>query len=91
YLNSNRLARGRFNTIDFPDGDGAFAHRQETNTQLNTANLSEYFFARFIGYIEIPVAGTYQFYVGSDDGFRLKIDGNVVSEYRNPRGYGETT
>jgi PKD repeat protein len=70
-------------TMDFPNTGATFRHRDGTTL----TGMSDTFYARFTGYILIPETGTYRFYVSSDDGFRLKIDGKTVVEYQNPRGY----
>jgi hypothetical protein len=40
----------------------------------------EYFGLRFEGYIDVPQTGVYGFYLTSDDGSRLLIDGQVVAD-----------
>lgn len=45
---------------------------------LKVAKRQDHFGLRFEGSIKIDVAGDYLFLVGSDDGARLLIDGNVV-------------
>jgi len=45
---------------------------------------------RFSGFIELA-PGPHSFSVGSDDGYRLIIDGNVVSEHPRVRGFRTTT
>ncbi|MCP4967340.1 MAG: hypothetical protein GY926_19180, partial [bacterium] len=44
----------------------------------------------FEGYLYVPVAGTYDFGVGSDDGFELIIDNKVVSYYDGTRSFPKT-
>lgn len=41
------------------------------------------FMARWTGYINLPVSGTYNFGTNADDGSRIKIDGNTVMENWN--------
>jgi CotH protein/lamin tail-like protein/Big-like domain-containing protein/PA14 domain-containing protein len=48
------------------------------------------FAGRFTGFVQVSSAGLRTFGVHSDDGFRLKIDGQVVAEYPQPRGPGST-
>ena len=73
-----------FPTIRFPNTGGEFKHHNGSGT-----GRSEFFYARFTGFIWIPSPGNYQFHVGSDDGFRLKIDGSTVIQHQNPRGFAE--
>ncbi|MCP4992326.1 MAG: hypothetical protein GY934_00865, partial [Gammaproteobacteria bacterium] len=53
------------------------------NTQWDTVFVFE-------GYLHVPVAGTYDFDVGSDDGFQLTIDNQVVSFFDGTRGFDVT-
>ncbi|MBI1923309.1 T9SS type A sorting domain-containing protein [Candidatus Poribacteria bacterium] len=71
-----------FQTVNFPRTSGNFKHRDGFDTRL-----SEFFYARFTGAIEIPATGTWNFAVDSDEGFRLKIDGQMVVESPNPRKF----
>ncbi len=45
----------------------------------------------FDGYLYVTTAGPYSFTVGSDDGFQLDIDGAMVTDYPNLRGFANTT
>lgn len=45
---------------------------------------------KFSGFIELT-SGSHTFSVGSDDGFRLYIDGNQIIQHSNPRGFRFTT
>jgi hypothetical protein len=91
YIRDNDVApyliRG-FDTVDFPNTSGSFKHQSGYDT-----GLSNYFFARFAGFVEVPSAGSYnyQIHVGSDDGFRLRIAGQTIAEHTGTRGYAETT
>jgi hypothetical protein len=71
-------------TIDFPDG-----------STLEHAKLGPFFytvdfFMHIQGEFEALAAGEYTFIVSSDDGFRLAIDGKMVSEFTNDRPMSET-
>ncbi len=44
---------------------------------------------RFTGFLDL-VAGPQTFTVGSDDGYRLRIDGALISEQDAPRGFAPT-
>lgn len=46
----------------------------------NGSSAHEHFFARFYGLIDIPSSGVYRFYLSSDDGSKLLIDGEEVSD-----------
>ena len=54
----------------------------------NTADLTTSVF-RFTGWLDLA-AGTNSFNISSDDGFQLKIDGNVVASFDGNRGFGST-
>ena len=43
-----------------------------------------------IGFLTFNTEGNYVFQVNSDDGFRLRLDNVVVSEFEDPRGPGDT-
>ncbi|UCG88923.1 MAG: chitobiase/beta-hexosaminidase C-terminal domain-containing protein [Gemmatimonadota bacterium] len=45
---------------------------------LDSVSRDEFFGLRFLGYIDVPQTGVYGFFVTSDDGSRLLIDGNEV-------------
>lgn len=45
---------------------------------------------RFSGYLDL-LPGVQNFALGSDDGYRLTIDGNIVSEQNAPRSFRFTT
>jgi hypothetical protein len=48
----------------------------------------DYFGLRFTGIVAAPVGGDYTFYINSDDGSRLYIDGAVVVDYDGLHGMG---
>ncbi len=62
-------------TIDYL-GDGADGH-YTTNTSF-PAGAGEPFAVRATGFIDIPAEGTYTFGLNSDDGGRIRIDGQDV-------------
>ena len=49
----------------------------------------EYWAAAFRGYITVPVSGLYTFFLTSDDGSRLLIDGTAVVDNDGPHGARE--
>lgn len=71
-------------TIDFPAGNSL---RHE---KLGNYDFSKNFFVRIEGDIEVNVPGEYRMIVASDDGFRLEIGGQLVSQYTNDRPMSET-
>jgi len=71
-------------TVDFPGGN-LLRHER-----LGEFQFSRDFFTRIDGEFEVLTAGDYKFIVSSDDGFRLTIDGNVISEFTNDRPMAET-
>ena len=75
-----------FTSIDFPNTSGSLKHQDNTDT-----GFQDYFLANFSGILKVNYPGKYDFYVGSDDGFRLKIDGQSVMEHKNLRSYQTTS
>lgn len=56
------------------------------NFTLDPRTQDEYFNFQFDGYLFIEEAGNYYFYLNSDDGSRLFIDGNVVVDFDGLHG-----
>lgn len=50
---------------------------------------SEHYGIRFSGYLDCPRTGVYRFVLGSDDGSRLSIDGQVIVNNDSLHGYVE--
>lgn len=48
------------------------------------------FYVHWEGYYKVPTTGSYQFGAGADDGYRLKINDQVVTEDWTPHGYSQT-
>ncbi len=63
-----------------PDFSKLKAYRQGTTAgfDLREAQRTNQFAMRFEGYLELASDGEYQFTIGSDDGSRLKIDGESI-------------
>ena len=51
----------------------------------------ENFGIRFRGYLGVPLTGVYTFHLRSDDGSRLRIDGQTIIEHDGIHGMGERT
>lgn len=56
------------------------------NFTLEPRTQEEYFNFEFTGYLFIAEAGNYYFYLNSDDGSRLYIDGNQVVDFDGTHG-----
>jgi len=56
---------------------------------INNAKINKYFGFRFDGYIKVPSDGIYTFYLESNDGSRLYIDGKELIE--NDANHGNIT
>lgn len=69
--------------------EGVFINNQPFLPPYNTGDPS-YFAVRFSGYIYAPSAGVRYFGVNSDDGFELRINGQLVGQYASPRGPATT-
>ncbi len=57
--------------------------------QLGVATRRDQFGLRFTGFLQIPRKGRYTFFLGSDDGSRLQIDGKTVIEFNGIQAYKE--
>lgn len=80
------VSSARFMTdrIDFPDSDGL------RHYLLGELGWKRYFFIDAEMRFEVEAPGEYEFFVYSDDGARLRIDGDIVSEFVAPRPMGES-
>lgn len=52
--------------------------RVVTNLNLTPRRRDSNYFLRFTGYLNVPTSGSYTFYLNSDDGSKLWLDGNLV-------------
>jgi hypothetical protein len=66
-------------TINFPSTEGDFAD----------TGLVDRFFVRWSGLLRVPAEGSYTFYLASDDGSRLFIDGKKVVDNGGLHGMEE--
>jgi len=57
-----------------------------TNLSVTHSPVEDYFGLRFTGEFEVETAGSYTFYLTSDDGSRLSINGNVVVDHDGLHG-----
>jgi cytochrome c2 len=57
--------------------------------QLGVAARRDRFGLRFTGFLQVPKAGRYTFFLGSDDGSRLQIDGKTVVDVDGIHPYQE--
>jgi|GEM_PF-1106462 len=62
-----------------------------TNFDISVANRAEQFALNFTGYINVPSDGKYTFYISSDDGSKLYIDGVQVANNDGPHGQQENS
>ncbi len=70
-------------------GHGVFT-RGEDGFAMPFNSNADNFAVRFSGYISATAGGRRYFGVNSDDGFSLRIDGQLVGEYANPRSPATT-
>jgi hypothetical protein len=68
---------------------GVFREGEQTFASPFNTDSSNYAI-RFAGYVYVASAGKRYFGVNSDDGFSLRINGELVGEYANARGPGTT-
>ncbi len=64
-----------FPNLDCPGSDGELKHRDGVSVVF-----SDWFYLLHRAFLDVPEAGEYTFYPKYYDGFRLKIDGQVVAE-----------
>ena len=98
----NNVATATFQStgIDYPSGNATTISSSSTLATFlgidaasiigNAAATIETSVFRISGFVDL-LPGTQQFAVGSNDGYRLTIDGNRVSQQSRPRGYSTTT
>ena len=72
--------------VDENDNDATRVFVAST-ISIDVPRRSEDFALHFSGEIEIPETGEYTFYLGSDDGSVLSIDGNVVIDNGGAHGF----
>lgn len=73
-----------------PDFSRITPDKQGITTDLSPKNLSptdDHYALLFDGLIEVPETGLYDFYIGSDDGSRLWIDGQMVADNDGSHSY----
>lgn len=77
-------------TVFQPDTLGAFLGADAASLSGSVRDIDSIFGKIFVfqGFIAISNPTTYTFTVGSDDGFRLKIGGETVTEFVNSRPFG---
>jgi hypothetical protein len=69
------------NTINFPE-DQTLIHKD-----IGNFGIQNNFLIDFNTAFEVKKEGNYLFIVASDDGFRLKLNGNMVGEFTNNRPF----
>jgi hypothetical protein len=62
---------------------------QQASFSIEPKEVNDYFAFRFSGQIDLPTTGTYTFYLTSDDGSLLYIDGNLVVNHNGLHGNSE--
>lgn len=86
---------GQYDTIDFyaNSSSGSFANDLLFPGHTYAGQDKDQFVLVIEGAINVPAPGLWTFSVGSDDGFRLRINGHgaeFVSEYSTGRGFDTT-
>ena len=75
--------------IDFEDGNYGDLFRD--TDQAVPLGSDDNFAVLYKGFLNITASGNYTFRSFTDDGFRLSIGGDVVSQFDGDRGPGETS
>lgn len=57
--------------------------------KLGDLGYGDYFFADIDAAFQVHIAGDYNFYVGSDDGFALSIDGKEICQWTHKPGQSD--
>ena len=84
-------AVGNYQVINFQDStDGHFTQGNVPFPLWDTTGARDDFGIYAFGKIKISEAGPRTFGVNSDDGFELRIDGELVAEFPDPRGSSDT-
>ncbi|UCC49040.1 MAG: chitobiase/beta-hexosaminidase C-terminal domain-containing protein, partial [Gemmatimonadota bacterium] len=90
-------------SLDYYEQDGSWrnlpdfdalepaARRTVERVQHSVVDREEYFGLRFRGYVQIPQTGVYGFYLTSDDGSRLLLDGELAIDNDGIHGAREKT
>jgi len=81
-----------FSNIQFNKGTptDAYTENEAFKSGTVTTTLRRDFVAVFTGFIKVNNSGSHRFFVTSDDGFRLKVDGIEVAKYLYGRGTATT-
>jgi hypothetical protein len=64
-------------------------HVESTGETFNGTDMTDQFYVRWTGVLKIETAGNYTFFLESDDGSRLFIDGKTVVDNGGPHGMEE--
>ncbi|HBI46092.1 MAG TPA: hypothetical protein DDY78_25040 [Planctomycetales bacterium] len=86
---SSTMATGAIAQADLDD----FTAQSVGNWTINNpipGGGGDFYAVKGAGTLLVNIAGTYSFALGSDDGSRLRIDGNQVVIYDAPRAFGVT-
>ena len=93
-------AEFRATSLDYPNGAptsgggtiGAFlgVDAASLTNPAASAIVTDRMVYEFTGSFQVATAGTYSFNVASDDGFRLEINGQTISEFTGLRGFAFT-
>ncbi len=70
--------------LSSPSGQGVFPDN-ELSIAMPYGRIGINYALRLTGYVSVPSAGVRYFGVSSDEGFSLRIDGQLVGEYADPR------
>lgn len=80
---------GIYPVINFVGSGSDDARFDDGVSTLHGGDQSNYAL-RATGILIIPTSGPWTFHVNSDDGFRLRLNGQVISEYADPRAPSDT-
>lgn len=71
---------GTYETMPSFPASGAVSNGTTANVDVDASSSrrGDDFAYRFVGYVEVPENGTYEFWTGSDDGSYLSVDGERV-------------
>ena len=95
-------SQGQINQIDQPrqisDSRTLLIDRVELNAnnyfkhpELGVLGWSEYFYADITTSFTVAEPSRYRFEVGSDDGYQLEIDGDIICQYKRDRPFRRNT
>lgn len=84
-----RVIEGNFKKCPEPSAFSGVSSKNVSEISVGDHAGKDHFAVMVEGFIRIPTDGEFTFYLGSDDGSKMWIDGNLVIDNDGPHGYAE--